>query len=190
VFDWNDLRHFLEVARSGSLSAASRALGVNQSTVQRRLAALEKAIGESLVERHHDGYQLTEQGKLLLADASTVEEAVRALQRRVSSLEGRASGQIKVTTLVTIGQRIIRSGFLTRFNALHPGISVEMEMGQRLADLGKGEADVAIRGGGAASDALIGMKIVDLPWATPGKGGRRMKPTCRGFRSSNSSTSL
>jgi molybdate transport repressor ModE-like protein len=152
VFDWNDLRHFLEVARSGSMSAASRSLGVNQSTVQRRLAALEKAIGATLVERHHDGYRLTEQGQRLLDDASKVQEAIRALQRRISSLEGRALGQIKVTTLVTLGERIIKSGFLKCFNALHPEISVEMEMGQRIADLGKGEADVAIRGGVAASE--------------------------------------
>jgi DNA-binding transcriptional LysR family regulator len=66
--------------------------------------------------------------------------------------------------LVTVGQRIISSGFIERFHELHPGITVEMLMGQRVADLARGEADVAIRGGGAGSDALVGMKIVDLPW--------------------------
>ncbi len=58
MFDWNDLRYFLAVARTGSTIAASKALGVNQSTVQRRLAILEESVGCKLVERHPTGYQL------------------------------------------------------------------------------------------------------------------------------------
>jgi molybdate transport repressor ModE-like protein len=69
VFDWNDLRYFLAVARTGSTLAAAKALGVSQPTVQRRLAALEKQIGRSLVERHPTGYRLTDIGKKLLPDA-------------------------------------------------------------------------------------------------------------------------
>src|SRR5215207_8893919 len=63
MFDWNDLRHFLAVARTGSMNAAARSLGVDSSTVQRRVAALEKAIGRTLVERRPDGYALTAQGQ-------------------------------------------------------------------------------------------------------------------------------
>ncbi len=165
VFDWNDLRHFLAIARAGSMSAAGKALGVNQSTVQRRVAALEKSVGHPLVERHPDGYRLTEQGNLLLAEAQQVEESIGAMQRRIRALDGVEAGHVKLTTLVTVGQRIIRSGFIDRFHALHPTITIEVEMGQRLADLVRGEADVAIRGGATGSEALVGMKIVDLPWA-------------------------
>ena len=69
VFDWNDLRHFLALARCGSMGAAALSLGVDQSTVQRRIAALEKSVGRPLVERRPGGYDLTAQGALLLVDA-------------------------------------------------------------------------------------------------------------------------
>jgi molybdate transport repressor ModE-like protein len=164
MFDWNDLRHFLEVARTGSMIGAAKALGVNQSTVQRRVAALEKAIGQPLVERLPEGYRLTRQGEQLLVEARQVEQAVNALERRVGSLGDTAQGSVRLTTLVTVGQRIMKSGLLERFHAQHPGVTIEMEMGQRVADLGKGEADVAIRGGDPGDDRLIGMKIADLPW--------------------------
>ena len=165
VFDWNDLRHFLALARCGSMGAAALSLGVDQSTVQRRIAALEKSVGRPLVERRPGGYDLTAQGALLLVDAEQVEAAVDALQRRMAALDGAGQGHVRVASLVTVGQRIISSGFIERFHDLHPGITVEMLMGQRVADLARGEADVAIRvGGDGGSDALIGMKLVDLPW--------------------------
>jgi DNA-binding transcriptional LysR family regulator len=164
MFDWNDLRHFIEVARTGSMIGASKTLGVNQSTVQRRIAALEKAISQPLVERHPEGYRLTRQGEQFLVEARHVEQAVHALERRIGSLGNAAQGRIRLTTLVTIGQRIMKSGLLERFQAQHPDITVELEMGQRVADLGKGEADVAIRGGDPEGDTLVGMKIADLPW--------------------------
>jgi DNA-binding transcriptional LysR family regulator len=165
VFDWNDLRHFLALARGGSMGAAARTLGVDQSTVQRRLATLEKAVGHPLVERRRDGYSLTAQGRALLSEATQVEAAIDALQRRIATLDGSAQGHITVASFVTVGQRIIKSGLLDRFHALHPGITVEMVMGQRLADLTKGEADIAIRGGSSGgSEALVGIKIADTPW--------------------------
>jgi molybdate transport repressor ModE-like protein len=92
VFDWNDLRHFLAFARYGSLGAAARSIGVDQSTVQRRIAALEKSIARPLVERRPGGYGLTAQGELLLVDAERVGAAVDALQRRIRTLDGSGQG--------------------------------------------------------------------------------------------------
>ena len=83
MFNWNDLRHFLAVAREGSTGAAAKALGVNQSTVQRRLQALQKGLGCVLAERDGTGYRLTAHGKDLLASVANVEAAVDAVQRRV-----------------------------------------------------------------------------------------------------------
>ena len=163
MFDWNDLRHFLAVARSGSLGAAARALDVSQSTVQRRLAALEKELGRALVMRAPLGYTLTSDGQRLLAQAEQVEAAAHAVQRNAASAD-ELSGQVRVASLVTIGQRILRSGLLERFQAKYPAIAIEMVLGQGLADLAKGEADIAIRGGGPASNALVGRKIAELPW--------------------------
>ena len=165
MFDWNDLQYFLAIARHGSIANAAKSLGVNQSTVQRRLRALERAMGCSLAERRAEGYRLTPVGEQLLAEAGQVGEAVDALQRRISALDLTATGQVKLTSHVTVGQRIIRSGFLDRFHARHPGIRIELIMEQRALDLGKGEADIALRGGGPGGGSLIGRKIADLPWA-------------------------
>lgn len=166
MYDWNHLRSFLELARGGSAAAAARALRVNQSTIQRHVAALEKELGRALVERSAHGYRLTEHGKSMLRHAETVEKAAYALQRQAELLDNAPSGHVRVTTLVTIGERIMRAGFLDRFRARHPGITVEMMMCQRVMDLSKGEADVAIRGGGpGGDDALLGRRIASLPWA-------------------------
>jgi len=165
MFDWNDLRYFLAIARGGSMGTAAKALGVNQSTVQRRLRALETALDCSLAERLASGYQLTAHGQQLLAYAEQIETTVSALQRQSATLDNRATGLVKLTSHVTVGQRIIKSGFLDRFHSGHPGITVELIMEQRALDLSKGEADIAIRGGTLDDDPeLVGRKIAEVPW--------------------------
>jgi DNA-binding transcriptional LysR family regulator len=165
VFDWSDLRYFLAVARTSSMGAAARSLRLDQSTVRRRLSTLEAALGHQLVEKHPGGYRLTRNGEQLLAHAEPVEAAAHAFARATAALDVEVLGHIRVASLVTVGHRILRSGFLDRFRTLHPGISVEMLLGQDVADLSRGEADVAIRGGGAGSGVLVGRKIAELPWA-------------------------
>ena len=97
MFDWNDLRHFLAVARESSALAAARKLRVNQSTVHRRLAALEKALGCSLVERHPTGYRLTELGRQLRLHAERIEEGVGAFQRHIAASDRGMIGRIRMT---------------------------------------------------------------------------------------------
>jgi DNA-binding transcriptional LysR family regulator len=79
MFDWNDLKYLLAVARHRGTAAAGRALGVNQSTVQRRLVELERCMGQALVQRHPSGYRLTALGEQLLPLAQQVELAATAL---------------------------------------------------------------------------------------------------------------
>jgi molybdate transport repressor ModE-like protein len=122
MFDWNDLRYFLAIARGGSTGSAAKALGVNQSTVQRRLRALEAALDCSLAERQAGGYRLTPHGQQLLAYAEQVETTVSTLQRQSATLDNRATGLVKLTSHVTVGQRIIKSGFLDSFHSEHPSI--------------------------------------------------------------------
>jgi molybdate transport repressor ModE-like protein len=90
VFDWNDLKHFLPFARTGSMLAAAKALGVNQSTVQRRLTELEDRLGQQLIERHRGGYRLTELGEQLRPDAECIEAAVAAFERHLATCQKRA----------------------------------------------------------------------------------------------------
>src|SRR6185436_2493257 len=75
MFDWNDLKAFLAVARGGSTLAASKALGVNQTTVARRIESLEHDLGFKLFERGQTGSRLTESGQGLIAEAENVERA-------------------------------------------------------------------------------------------------------------------
>ena len=137
---------------------------MNQSTTQRRLLALEKGLGCVLVERHGTGYRLTSQGQILIASVTNVEAAVDTVQRKVASFDNKDLGTVKVTCLVTVGQRIVKSGLLDAFHARYPGTRVELLMEQRVLDLSKGEADIAIRGGRPGSGALVSRKIAEVPW--------------------------
>ena len=164
MFDWDDLRHFLAVARHGSTLAAAKALGVNQSTVQRRLAELERRIGRPLVIRHPTGYRLTELGEALRPEAEAVENAVIAFERRLAAAGQEITGTLRVTCPEPLVIRMTASTLVDRFYERYPGLRVEFVMSDRYLDLGKGEADVAIRAGEQIEPTLVGRKISDSPW--------------------------
>ena len=143
MFDWNDLRYFLAVAREGSTIGAANALKVNQSTVQRRLAALEEAIASQLVERTPTGYRLTEKGMALRPHAEAVQTAVEAFRRQLASFETVLTGTVRVTAPEGIAYLILTD---------------------RILDLSKGDADIALRAAPLEDSVLIGRKISDLAW--------------------------
>jgi len=167
MFDWNDLKYFLAVARHGSTVAAAKALGSSQSTVQRRLTALENGIGHRLVNREAIGYRLTDLGKDLRPFAERVETAIRDFERRIGGA-GEQSGIIRVTCPEPIVQRM--RPLIERFHALHPKLRVEFVMSDRYLDLAKGEADVAFRSGDT-DDELVGRRIADSVWAVYASSG-------------------
>jgi DNA-binding transcriptional LysR family regulator len=164
MFDWNDLRYFLAVARTGSTISAAKELGVNQSTVQRRLSAFENSIGCKLVERHATGYRLSELGKELLTCAEGVEQAVMTVERRLVSNGGQLTGAIRVTCPEGMVSSFV-APLVKEFHAQYPGLRVDLIVTERLLDLSKGEADVALRGGEPQDDRLIARKIADTEWA-------------------------
>ena len=166
MFAWDDLKHFLAFARSGSTLAAAKALGVNQSTVARRLAELEERLGRRLIERHANGYRLTKLGERLRPYAERVEEAVTAFDRQVGSCDEGLTGTVRVTCASTLGDRLIGTRFIDSFHARYPSLKIELVMTDRYLDLSKGEADVAIRAGEPSDDqVLVGRKLADAPWA-------------------------
>src|SRR5512141_2716795 len=97
MFDWNDLKAFLAVARGGSTLAAAKALGINQTTVARRIEALEAALGLKLFERGQAGSRLTEAGRDLMAEAEKVEQASAAFRSRASSHQRGLQGSLRIT---------------------------------------------------------------------------------------------
>jgi DNA-binding transcriptional LysR family regulator len=165
VFDWNDLRYFLAFARTGSMLAAAKTLGVNQSTVSRRLAELEERLGRRLVERHVGGYRLTELGEQLRPDAERVETAVVAFERHLTSCQKEITGVLRLTCPTTVARRLAGTSLIDTFHARHPGLRVELVMSDQYLDLAKGEADIAIRAGQSPDEDLVGRKIGETRWA-------------------------
>ena len=164
-FDWDDLKHLLAVARHGSTLAAGRAMGVDQSTVQRRLTELERRFGQALVQRQPTGYRLTEFGQALLPHAERVEDAVAMFKQHLATAAAEVAGMIRVTCPEPIVLRITQSTLLERFRERHPALQVHFVMSDKYIDLAKGEADVALRSGDTDDGELVGRKIGDSVWA-------------------------
>jgi DNA-binding transcriptional LysR family regulator len=162
--DWNDLRYLLAVARSGSTLAAGRALRVSQTTVARRLAALEEALGLALFERRQAGYVLTPAGEALVPQAEAVEAAALSFAEAAAAQSREASGAVCLTMIevyaVTIMPPILRD-----LHEAFPAIRIVLDTSDAKRDLAAGEADVALRGGRAPSDSgLVGRRIAPDPW--------------------------
>lgn len=162
MFDWNDLKCLLAVARHRSTIAAGKALGLSQSTVHRRLTELERKIGRPLVRRHSTGYRLTAFGEELQPYAERVEAAIKDLERHATDAARNQAGVIRVTCPEPIVPRL--TPLMERFHARHPKLHVQFVTSDRYLDLSKGEADVAFRSGDT-DDELVGRKIADSIWA-------------------------
>lgn len=161
MFDWNDLKHLLAVGRHGSTIAAGKALGVSQSTVQRRLVALERTLGHALVRRQATGYVLTPLGEELMPLAEQVASAVESFERKVRRTSADGREIIRLTCPEPVVGRL--RPLIERFHALHPPYRVEFVTSDRYLDLLKGDADVAFRSGDT-EDALVGRKVADSVW--------------------------
>jgi DNA-binding transcriptional LysR family regulator len=169
--DWNDLKCFVAIARHGSTIAAGKALGIDPSTVQRRLAALQGAVGQPLVRRTPGGYRLTGFGESMLGHGVQVGAAVDAFVREVGLLGREAIGVVRVTCPEPIVARLVSAGLIERFHARHPRLRVEFVASDRYLDLAKGEVDVALRSGDTDDAGLVGRRIGDSLWAVYGSSG-------------------
>lgn len=141
--NWNDLKYFLAVARAGSLSGAADALDSTASTVSRRIDALEKAIKTGLFVRLPGGYQLTDEGARLLPKAEAVETASLHVAGGANALRG-ASGTVRVATAENLAVYIIAPA-LPKFQEQYPNITLDLLTEVRSVDMGRFEADVALR---------------------------------------------
>ncbi len=162
MFDWNDLKAFLAVARGGSTLAAAKALKINQTTVARRVEALEAELALKLVERGQSGSRLTEAGAALIAEAEAVERACEGFGHQAQALRRGTVGSLRVTINESMANGFLAPA-LAAFRRLYPDIRVDMLVSDELLDLAKGEADVAIRAsGGPADPDLVGRKLTDV----------------------------
>jgi len=162
--DWDDLRYFLAIARAGTLMRAASALGVNSTTVGRRLAALEEHVHARLFDRTPDGYALTVAGRDLLFRAERMEEQALALQREVLGADQRLSGSVRVTATEMIATRFVMP-HLPRFRAQRPDVTLELECSNRSVNLARGEADIALRLSRPREENLVTRRLADVPLA-------------------------
>lgn len=162
MFDWNDLKFFLAVARDGSTLAASRRLKVSQATVSRRITLFEEVLKVELFARHASGYALTARGEALVPLADGVEAEVARFSAALEAESRRLSGGVKLTTVESaVSAWVIPA--LAALRESHPGIEVEVIGTDTNLDLARGEADVAIRfGNPPTSDTLIVRRLTEL----------------------------
>ena len=143
MLDWDDLRIFLAVARSGSFVASGRRLGLNHTTLARRLTALERSYGTRLLDRSPRGVQPTKAGLDLIEHAERIEEEVLAAGRRVEGQDGDISGVVRLATPEAFGTYFIAPR-VHRLHARHPQVELELAPESRAVNLSKREADIAV----------------------------------------------
>jgi DNA-binding transcriptional LysR family regulator len=156
--DWDDYRFSLATIEHGSFSAAARALQVSQPTVSRRIGQLEKRLGARLFDHRNVGLVLTEPGRGLVDLSRTMEATAHRLALRVKGLNTAPSGKVTLTTTSGLGSHWLAPK-LEVFRDRFPDIEVSLILGGDDCDLLRGEADIAIRFGGARAQDLVGKMV-------------------------------
>jgi DNA-binding transcriptional LysR family regulator len=175
--DWNDLRYFLAIARAGSLAAAARELGVDHTTVGRRLAALEATLGARLFTRGPTGLTLTEAGADVLPSVEAIAQQVDAVARRATGGDTRVQGKVRLSVADSLTGYFVP--ILSQLQVQHPDLMVEILSANRLLDIRRGEADLAVRFGEAGDPDLVARKIGLVGWsiyAAPAYLARKGRP--------------
>lgn len=142
--NWNDLRYVLTVARVGTLSAAARRLGVNQTTVARRLAVAEAALGARLFDRVGGALHPTKAGEAAIARGEQVEQQLDALERAIAGTDAVPAGLVRLTSVPILVNRLLIPALFELYSR-HPGLRVELIAEPRNLSLTRREADIALR---------------------------------------------
>lgn len=189
---WDDIRLFLALIRARTVGDAARALGVDPSTVSRRLVALEEALSTTLFDRGRDGVRPTKAAEDLLPAAEMVEHGIAEFAHAADALEREISGLVRITCPRDVSEVVVIP-VLRELFAQHPALRVTLDPGESILDLTRREADIAlrivrpergdliaknvatVRWVAAASPALVnqlGMPRLwrDIPWITWGDG--------------------
>jgi len=174
AMNWNDLRTFLAIAENGSLAGAARHLQQNHSTVFRRLNALEQAMDVRLFERLPEGYIPTAAGERLIELAREADNAIQTIERELVGRDLAPSGKVTVTAAPNIARTILPP-VIGKLQKTHPGIVVDLAVGDSDYDLNRREADIAVRATSSPPEHLIGRKIMSIDWWLCRKKSRRIK---------------
>ncbi|MFK3774423.1 LysR family transcriptional regulator [Pseudomonas sp. NPDC089406] len=161
---WDDLRIIKALSDCANRAAAAKKLGINVSTVSRRVTQLEKTLGVALFDHRKSGYLLTAEGAELRALAERVELDIVSVTRRVSRAGQGALGKLRITTSDSLLLYFL-TPIIAEFKALNPGINIEVLVGNQTLSLARDESDIAIRATRKPAESLVGRKLANIAWA-------------------------
>lgn len=164
MFDWENLRFFLAVAQSGSLSAAARQLKVDHATVGRRLSALEAELETRLVDRLPRACQLTAAGRQLVEVAQRMEAEAFAIERLARAAQAPMSGKVTISVPPVLASNFFATT-LRAFSQRHPGIQLAIASEAQRVSLGRREADLAVRLARPDEPRNVTRKLGTMPFA-------------------------
>jgi DNA-binding transcriptional LysR family regulator len=169
-FDWNRARAFLATADEGSLSGAARVLGATQPTIGRQVTALEEELGVALFERVGRGLNLTPAGLQLVEHVQTMAEAALQFSRVAAGQSLSLDGRVVISAGEVTAAHVLPP-IVAQIRAAHPGIEIEIIATNQVSDLGRREADIALRSFRPSRPDLVARKVRDdmgYLYATPG----------------------
>jgi DNA-binding transcriptional LysR family regulator len=164
---WDDFRLVHLIAETKGLAGAAERMGVNHSTVFRRLGQLEQALGTKLFERHRTGYALTAAGEEMAALAERMDDDVASFARKLDGQVLSPAGELRVTTNDTLLSHLLTPLF-ARFCRQCPDVRLDVVLSNQALNLSKRDADVAIRATDHPPEVLIGRRTATLAWALYG----------------------
>ncbi|MCK5880958.1 MAG: LysR family transcriptional regulator [Sinobacterium sp.] len=158
--NWEHIKYFISVAKHGSANAASNELGVNHTTVIRKLDQLESDLQLKLFIRSSSGYQLSTLGTALLEKAASMEQAGRGLEREAKSFREKPVGVLNISlpenTLIDLSKTF------SQFIRLYPHIQLQLNAGAKLSNLNQLEADIALRLTNNPPPELVGRELLKV----------------------------
>lgn len=172
---WDDLRLVKEIAAARGLGGAAERLGVNHSTVFRRLGQLEAAIGSTLFERHRTGYALTTTGEAMVTLAQRVDDDITDFTRKLAGRAFTPAGELRITTSDTLLLHLL-TPMLARFRDHCPDVRLDVVVGNQALNLSQRDADVAIRATDHPPETLVGRRAARMAWALYGRAADYPQP--------------
>lgn len=164
---WDDARIFLAVAREGSISGAAKRLGVQHSTVSRRMRSLEEKLASRLIERKKSGYELTEAGEELKLTACKIEFEILQFEGELGGRNTDTAGELRITAINNMASTVLMPMF-ARFSDAYPKIKLHVQVTNKFVQLAERDADIAIRLTNTPLDTLIGTRLVTVASAVYG----------------------
>lgn len=164
AWQWDDVRFFLAVARTGSLSGAARILRVGHVTVGRRISALERRLAAKLLSRTPDGFTVTAAGQAILTQCGAMESAALDLERVAAGRDTHATGTVRVTTTEALAHLVLAPA-IAAVRGNHPQLQVDLSVGVRTLDVVRREADLAVRFARPSAAELVCRKLGEVAFS-------------------------